>query len=80
MGDRDDGRLGTVDSGWSLQGSAIRWAPGLVNIVSALAHHFCLAMPAASGARLLAEPCTVHFSPDIRLGGRRQSVFSISND
>ena len=38
------------------------WAPGLVNFV-AVAHYFCLVLPAAStqpGARLLAKPCR-HF-------------------
>ena len=30
-----------------LQGSAKRWFPGLVNFVTAVAYHFCLALPAA---------------------------------
>ena len=37
-----------------LLGSAIRWSPGLVNFVTALAYHFCLAMPAA-----FMQPCPV---------------------
>ena len=43
------------------QGSARRRCPGLVNFVTALAYHFCLALPAAftqPGDHLLAEPCT----------------------
>ena len=45
-----------------VQGSTNRRAPGLVNIVPALAYHFCLNLPAAftqPGARLLLEPCTL---------------------
>ena len=41
-------------------GSAKRRSPGLVNFVTALAYHFCLALPAAftqPGDHLLAEPC-----------------------
>ena len=44
-----------------VQGSTNRRAPGLVNFVPALAHHFCLNLPAAftqPGARLLVEPCS----------------------
>ena len=44
-----------------VQGSAKRWAPGLVNFVSAVAYHFCLGLPAAftqPGARLLQKPFT----------------------
>ena len=43
-----------------IQGSAKRWSPGLVNFVTALAYHFCLALPAAftqPGARLFADLC-----------------------
>ena len=45
-----------------VQGSTNRRAPGLVNFVPALAHHFCLNLPSAftqPGACLLVEPCTV---------------------
>ena len=41
-------------------GSAKRWFPGLVNFVTALAYHSCLALPAAFTQprdHLLAEPC-----------------------
>ena len=41
-------------------GSAERWSLGLVNIVTALAYHFCLALSAKftqSGEHLLAKPC-----------------------
>ena len=44
-----------------IQGQAKRHFPGLVNYVTALAYHFCLALPAAfsqPGDRPLAEPCT----------------------
>ena len=44
-----------------LQGLAERRTPGLVNFVTALACHFCLALPAAitqPGHHLLAEPCS----------------------
>ena len=43
-----------------MQGSAKRRAPGFVNFVPAVVHHFCPAFPAAfsqPGARLLAEHC-----------------------
>lgn len=46
---------------WYLQGSAKRWASGLVNFVAAVAYHICLALSAAfkqPGAYLLAKPCT----------------------
>ena len=46
-----------------LQGSAKRRSSGLVNFVSAVAYHFCLALPAAftqPGIHLLAKPCTQH--------------------
>ena len=49
----------------SLQSSAKRRSPGLVNFVTAPAYHSCLALPAAftqPGDHLLAEPC--------RLSGR----------
>ena len=56
-----------TDFGWTggvevcnVQGSATRWAPGLVKFAPALAYHFCLAMPATfmkPGAHLFAEPC-----------------------
>ena len=47
--------LVTADGVWrgpkvrhsDLQGSAKRRSPGLVNFVTALAYHFCLALPAA---------------------------------
>ena len=42
------------------QSSAKRQALGLVNFDPPVAHHFCLALPAAftqPGANLLAEPC-----------------------
>ena len=42
-----------------LLGSAIRWSPGLVNFVTALAYHFCIALPAGFTQPLdylLAEP------------------------
>ena len=51
--------------GGPVQGSAKRWAPGLVNFVNALAYHICLALPAAFteiGAFILAEPCTLDIS------------------
>ena len=43
----------------ALEGSAIRRAPGLVNVVPAVADHFCLNLPAAGTQpvqSLLAEP------------------------
>ena len=43
-----------------IQSSAKRWFPGLVNFVSAIPYHFCLAYPAAftqPGNHLLAYPC-----------------------
>ena len=43
-----------------IKSSAKRWAPGLVNFVLAVAHHFCLALHVAftqPGACLLAESC-----------------------
>ena len=46
---------------FSMQGSAQRRTPGLVNFVPALAYPFCLALPAAftqPGDHLLVEPCT----------------------
>ena len=46
----------TID--WSIQGSAKRRSPGLVNFVAAVAYHFCLALPVAitqPSARLLAD-------------------------
>ena len=46
---------------FSVQSSAKRWTPGLVNFVPAVAYHFCLALPEAftqPGTRLLADPCT----------------------
>ena len=45
----------------SIQGSAKRRTPGLVNFVIAVAYHSCLALPAAFTQpedSLLAEPCT----------------------
>ena len=44
----------------SIQGSAKRQSPGLVNFVTALAYHFCLPLPAAftqPGDHLIAKPC-----------------------
>ena len=44
----------------NVQGTTKKRAPGLVNFVSALAYHFCMALPAAfmqPGDHLLAEPC-----------------------
>ena len=52
----------TID--WSIQGSAKRRSPGLVNFVAAVAYHFCLALPAVfsqPGAHLFAEPCPSRF-------------------
>ena len=52
LGGRADGEQG-------LQGSAKRLWQGLVNFVTALAYHFCLALPAAftqPGQSLLADP------------------------
>ena len=56
-----------TDFGWTggvevcnVQGSATRWAPGLVKFVPALAYHFCLAMPVTflkPGAYLFVETC-----------------------
>ena len=43
----------------NVQDLAKRWSPSLVSF--AVAHHFCLALPAAftqPGDHLLAEPCT----------------------
>ena len=43
----------------TLQGSAKRRSPGLVNIAAAVAYHFCLALPAAftqPGGRLKPSP------------------------
>ena len=42
------------------QGSVKRWSSGLMNFVTALAYHFCLALPAAftkPGDHLLADLC-----------------------
>ena len=53
---------GPTDTWSNIQGSAKRRSPGLVNIVAAVAHHFCLALPAAftqPGLHLLAEPYKV---------------------
>ena len=44
-----------------IQGLTIRPFPGLVNIVSAIAYHFCLNLPAAFSQprnSLIVEPCT----------------------
>ena len=46
-----------------VQGSAKRRSPGLVTFVTALAYHFCPALPAAftqPGKRSLEIPCTGH--------------------
>ena len=45
----------------NVQGYTKRWSQGLVNFVSALAYHFCLALPAKftqPGNHLLAQPST----------------------
>ena len=45
---------------YEIQGSDKRWSLGLVNLVTALAYHFCLTLPAAytqPGVHLLAKPC-----------------------
>ena len=45
---------------YEVHASAKRWSPGLVNFVTDLAYHFCLALPAAftqPGEHLLADPC-----------------------
>ena len=59
-----------------IQGSAKRRAPGLVNVIPAVAYHFCLALPAAftqPGDHLLVEPCSVRPLPvDKKL--RRQQI------
>ena len=50
-----------IDSPMHIQGSAKGWSPDLVNFVTAIAYHFCLALPAAltqPGDHLLAKPCT----------------------
>ena len=44
-----------------IQSSSIRWAPGLVKFVPAVAYLICLNLPAAfsqPGARHIGEPCT----------------------
>ena len=44
-----------------IQGSAKRLRPGLVNFVTAVAYHLCLALPAGftqPGRSLFADPCT----------------------
>ena len=44
----------------SLQCSTKRQSPGLVNFITALSYHFCLALPSAftqPGAHLIEEPC-----------------------
>ena len=49
-----------IDKPKDVQGSTNRRALGLVNLVLALAYHFCLNLPAAftqPGDRLLVEPC-----------------------
>ena len=56
----------------SVQGSAKRRAPDLVNFVPVVAHHFCLALPAAftqPGAQLLAHPCNIQGSAKRRFPG-----------
>ena len=45
-----------------LQALAIRWCPGLVNFVTAVAYHFCMALLAGfmqPGDHLLSDPCTM---------------------
>ena len=49
-----------IHSSPNLQSSSIRWAPGLVKFVPAVAYLFCLNLPAAfsqPGARHIGEPC-----------------------
>ena len=44
----------------ALQGSAKRWAPGLVNFITSVSYHFCPSLPAAftrPGDHLLADLC-----------------------
>ena len=52
-----------IDSPMHIQGSAERRSTDLVNFVcTAIAYHFCLALPAAftqPGDHLLAEPCSL---------------------
>ena len=50
----------------NVQGYTKRWSQGLVNFVSALAYHFCLALSAAftqPGNHLLAKPCNQYSLP-----------------
>ena len=50
-----------VAPSYSVQGTAKRRFPGLVNFIAAVAYHFCLALPAAFTQpwdHLLVEPCT----------------------
>ena len=47
----------------NIQGSAFRWVQGFVNVVAAVAYHFCLALPTEftkPGDHLLAEPCIIY--------------------
>ena len=42
-----------------------KWSPGLVNFVTVLAYHFCLALPEAftqPGDHLLAKPCSYEYN------------------
>ena len=62
-------RVGTDSE--DIKGSTKGWSPGLVNVVHALAYHFCLALPAAftqSGDHL--PTCTTFFIKSIPSAGR----------
>ena len=56
--DRDCSKFLTLV--YRIQGSSIRWAPGLVHFVPAVAYHFCLNLPAVfsqPGNSLIEIPC-----------------------
>ena len=59
-----------------VQSLAMRWAPGLVNFIPAVAQYFCLAFPVAltqPGAHLLVEPC-MHVWYEIRPPSREVAL------
>ena len=62
-----------------VQSSAKRWSLGLVNFVTSLAYHFCLALPAAftqPGDHLLDEPCTCMLLQGINSKNSPDPIFS----
>merc|ERR1719229_1692728 len=70
--ENDSNWIKSLDAPCTVQSSAKRRSPGLVNFVTAVAHNFCLALHAAftqPGNHLLAGPCNSSLSrPDLGLG------------